>query len=157
FIFGDYQRWSDRARVSGPTLRGAPTNAGRAILQSVAGDRPQIQALLRSVSAGIPNGTFATFILRGQPPDQAHRVELGDFTGSSLFVFDDHQGSLRLDHKFNEKNLFYARYRFDRQDSSGGGQVTPPGLTLVNESRSSALAIVLNTLSSRSTNDVKLA
>jgi len=85
-------------------------------------------------------------------------VELGDFTGSSLFVFDDHQGSLRLDHTFNEKNLFYVRYRFDSQDSSGGGQVTPPGLTTVNETRSSALAIVLNTvLTSRSSNDARLA
>ena len=154
FIFGDYQRWSDRALVSGATLRGAPTDAGRAVLQSVVGDRPQVQALLRSVPAGIPNGTFATFVLLGQP----HRVELGDFTGSSLFVFDDHQGSLRLDHRFNEKNLFYVRYRFDSQDSSGGGQVTPPGLTTVNETRSSALAIVLNSaLTNRSSNDARLA
>ncbi len=159
FIFGDYQRWSDRALVSGPTLGGAPTAAGRAVLQSVVGDRPQVQALLRSVPAGIPNGTFATFTILGQPPGQPpHRVELGDFTGSSLFVFDDHQGSLRLDHRFNEKNLFYVRYRFDSQDSSGGGQVTPPGLTTVNETRSSALATVLNTvLTSRSSNDARLA
>ena len=85
-------------------------------------------------------------------------MELGDFTGSSLFVFDDHQGSLRLDHRFNEKNLFYVRYRFDSQDSSGGGQVTPPGLTTVNETRSSALAIVLNSvLTNRSSNDARLA
>lgn len=154
FIFGDYQRWSDRSLVSGPTLNGAPTAAGRAVLQSVVGERPQVQALLKSVPAGIPNGTFAQFTILGQP----HRVELGDFTGSSLFVFDDHQGSLRLDHRFNEKNLFYARYRFDSQDSSGGGQVTPPGLTTVNESRSSALAIVLNTvLTSRSSNEARLA
>ena len=156
FIFGDYQRWSDRALVSGPTLNGAPTAAGRAVLQSVVGDRPQVQALLRSVPAGIPNGTFATFTV--PPSAQTHRVELGDFTGSSQFVFDDHQGSLRLDHSFNEKNLFYVRYRFDSQDSSGGGQVTPPGLTTVNEIRSSALAIVLNTfLTSRSSNEARLA
>jgi TonB-dependent Receptor Plug Domain len=155
FIFGDYQRWSDRSLVSGPTLNGAPTAAGRAVLQSVAGDRPQVQVLLRSLPAGIPNGTFATFVLPGQPP---RLVELGDFTGSSLFVFDDHQGSLRLDQTFNEKNLFYVRYRFDSQNSSGGGQVTPPGLTTVNDSRSSALAIALNTvLTSRSSNDARLA
>lgn len=155
FIFGDYQRWSDRSLVSGPTLNGAPAAAGRAVLQAVVGDRPQVQALLRSLPAGIPNGTFAQFTISGQPPQ---RVELGDFTGSAMFVFDDHQGSLRLDHSFNEKNLFYARYRFDSQHSSGGGQVTPPGLTLVNESRSSALAIVLNTvLTSRSSNEARLA
>src|SRR6266850_1167745 len=158
FIFGDYQRWSDRSLVSGPTLRGAPTDAGRAVLQAVVGDHPQVQALLRSVPAGIPNGTFAQFTILGQPPGQTHRVELGDFTGSSLFVFDDHQGSLRLDHRFNEKNLFYVRYRFDSQDSSGGGQVTPPGLTTVSETRSSALAIVLNSvLTNRSSNDARLA
>ncbi|MCM3870557.1 MAG: TonB-dependent receptor, partial [Pyrinomonadaceae bacterium] len=155
FIFGDYQRWSDRSLVSGPTINGAPTAAGRALLQSVVGDRPQVQALLRSVPAGIPNGTFQQFTILGQPP---RNVELGDFTGSSQFVFDDHQGSLRLDHRFNEKNFFYARYRFDSQDSSGGGQVTPPGLTTVNESRSSALAIVLNSvLTSRSSNEVRFA
>src|SRR5215471_6614736 len=155
FIFGDYQRWSDRSLVSGPTLNGAPTAAGRAVLQSFAGDRPQVQALLRSLPAGIPNGTFAQFTISGQP---TQRVELGDFTGSSLFVFDDRQGSLRLDHSFNEKNLFYARYRFDSQNSYGGGQVTPPGLTSVNEARSSALAFVLNTfLTSRSSNEVRLA
>src|SRR5262249_22063456 len=139
FIFGDYQRWLDRSLVAGPTVRGAPTDAGRALLQSVVGERPQVQALLRSVPAGRPNGTFAQFSIAGQP---AQTVELGDFTGSSRFVFGDHQGSFRLDHRFNEKNLFYARYRFDSQHSSGGGQVTPPGLTSVNESRSSALAIV---------------
>lgn len=155
FVFGDYQRWSDRSLVSGPTIKGAPTAAGRDVLQSFAGDRPQVQVLLRSVPAGIPNGTSATFTISGQPP---LGVDLGDFTGSSLFVFDDQQGSLRLDHRFNDNNVFYARYRFDSQDSSGGGQVTPPGLTTVNESRSSALAIVLNSvLTSRSSNEARLA
>jgi hypothetical protein len=72
-------------------LNGAPTAAGRAVLQSFAGDRPQVQVLLRSVPAGIPNGTFTTFTIPGQP----RSVELGDFTGSSLFVFDDQQGSSR--------------------------------------------------------------
>src|SRR4030095_4935893 len=67
-------------------------------------------------------------------------------------------GSLRLDHQLNKNNLFYGRYRFDSQDSSGGGQVTPPGLKTINESRSSALAIVLNTvLTSRSSNEARLA
>jgi hypothetical protein len=168
FIFGDYQRWSDRSLVSGPTLNGAPTEAGRAVLQTVAGNRPQVQALLNSVPPGIPNGTFATFTIPGQPAQPvstgcsasppAQCVDLGDFTGSSRFVFDDHQGSLRLDHTFNEKNLFYARYRFDSQDSSGSGQVTPPGLTIASESRSSALAAVLNTvLTSRSSNEARLS
>jgi hypothetical protein len=155
FIFGDYQRWSDRSLVSGPTLKSAPTAAGRAVLQSFAGDRPQVQVLLKSVPAGIPNGTFTTFMIPEEPP---RSVELGDFTGSSLFVFDDQQGSLRLDHRFYERHLFYARYRFDSQDSSGGGPLTPPGLTTVNTVRSTAVATVLNSvLTSRSANEARLA
>jgi hypothetical protein len=154
FIFGDYQRWSDRSLVSGPTLNGAPTAAGRDVLQSFAGDRPQVQVLLRSVPAGIPNGASKTFTIAGEP----RSVELGDFTGSSMFVFDDQQGSLRLDHRFNERHVFYARYRFDSQDSSGGGPVTPPGLTTVNTVSSKALAIVLNSvLTNRSSNEARLA
>jgi TonB-dependent Receptor Plug Domain len=154
FIFADYQRWSDRSLASGPTLKGAPTADGRDVLQSSAGDRPQVQVLLRSVPAGIPNGTSTTFTIPGQP---LQSVELGDFTGSSLFVFDDQQGSLRLDHRLNDRHVFYARYRFDSQDSSGGGPLTPPGLTTVNPSRSTALAIVLNSvLTSRSSNEARL-
>ncbi len=155
FIFGDYQRWSDRALVSGPTLNGAPTEAGRAILQSVAAGRPQVQALLNFVPAGIPNGTSATFTLPGQQP---RSVELGDFTGSSLFVFDDHQGSVRVDHRLNDKNLLYGRYRFDSQDSSGDGQVTPPGLTSVTKRTLAALAIVLNSLlTNKFSNEARVA
>src|SRR5262249_16892827 len=89
FFFADYQQWLDRSRVSGPTLRGAPTDAGRAVLQSVVGDRPQVQALLRSLPAGIPNGTLTTFTIGGQPPQ---RVDLGDFNGSSGIIFVDRSG-----------------------------------------------------------------
>ena len=56
FFFIDYQRWSDRQLSSGVTLNGAPTAAGRAALQTRAGNRPQVQALLRFVPAGTPNG-----------------------------------------------------------------------------------------------------
>ncbi|HEX6124277.1 MAG TPA: TonB-dependent receptor [Pyrinomonadaceae bacterium] len=141
FIFGDYQRWSDSELVSGPTLRSAPTAAGRAVLQSVAANRPQVRALLDFVPAGIPNGESATFALPMQPEQT---VQLGDFTGSALSEFDDHQGSVRIDHRINDKNLLYARYRFDSQRSSGVGQVTPPRLTLVTRGRSGALAVVVN-------------
>lgn len=152
FIFGDYQRWSDRALVSGTTLKGAPTAEGRAVLQPFAATRPQVQALLDFVPAGTPNGTFATF--SGAP----RLVELGDLTGSALFVFDDRQGSVRLDHRLNDKNLLYGRYRFDSQDSSGGGQVTPPGLTTASPSSSGAANIVLNSvLSSKFSNEARIA
>jgi hypothetical protein len=140
FIFGDYQRWSDKELVSGPTLKSAPTAAGRAVLESIATNRPQVRALLDFVPAGKPNGEFESFVL----DMQRRTVELGDFTGSALSEFDDHQGSVRIDHRFNNRNLLYARYRFDSQRSSGVGQVTPPRLTLVTRGRSGAFAVVLN-------------
>ncbi|MFN6963796.1 MAG: carboxypeptidase regulatory-like domain-containing protein [Pyrinomonadaceae bacterium] len=154
FFFVDYQRWSDRALGSGFTLNGAPTAEGRAVLQSVAAGRPQVQALLQFVPPGTPNGTSATFTIGSQ----TYTVPLGNVTGSSSFVFDDHQGSARIDHRFNDRNLFYARYRYDYQNTSGTGQVTPPGLTTVNKTKTKAATTVLNTiLSSKWSNEARLA
>ncbi len=142
FIFGDFQRWSDRSQNSGTTLTGAPTAAGRAVLQSVAAGRPQVQALLDFVPAGTPTGRTAVFTISGQT--ETHTVPLGNLTGSSPFVFDDHQGSVRIDHLLNEDNLIYGRYRADSQGSTGVGQVTPSGHTLVNALSSKAATVVLN-------------
>ncbi len=143
FIFGDYQRWSDRSQRSGATLTGAPTANGRAVLQSIAASRPQVQALLNFVPAGTANGRSASFTIPGQQP---RSVELGNFTGSSPFIFDDRQGSVRVDHRFNDENLIYGRYRFDLQRTTGAGQVTPPGHTTVNSTRSAAATIVVNSI-----------
>ena len=52
FFFGSYQRWTDRQDLPGFTLSGAPTDAGRQVLQSAAGSLPQVQALLEFVAAG---------------------------------------------------------------------------------------------------------
>jgi len=153
FFFGDYQRWSDRALVSGPTLSGAPTEAGRALLQSLAGNRPQVQALLRSVPAGTPNGTTTPITVNGS----MYTIPLGDLTGSSLFVLDDHQGSVRIDHRINAKKLIYGRYRFDTQKSTGAGQVTPPGLTTFNNTGSAFSTVVLNSaLTSKFSNEARI-
>jgi hypothetical protein len=143
FFFGDFQRWSDRSQNSGTTINGAPTAAGRTVLQSVAAGRPQVRAFLDFVPAGTPNGREAVFTLSGQ----TYRVPLGNLTGSSPFVFDDRQGSIRIDHRPNEANLIWARYRADSQRTSGLGQVTPPRHTLVNSLSSNALTVALNTAS----------
>jgi hypothetical protein len=66
FFFGSFQRWTDRRLGSGFTLDGAPSEAGRAVLQSVATGRPHVQALLDHLPAGTPNGRSATFTLAGQ-------------------------------------------------------------------------------------------
>ena len=154
FFFGDFQRWTDRQLGSGFTLRGAPTDAGRAILQSAVGNRPQVAALLRFLPAGAANGQTRSFTANGQ----TFVVPLGDITGSSSIKFDDDQGSFRIDHRFNDKNLLYGRYRFDSQEASGGGQVTPPGLTTVVPTKTKAATVVLNSiLTSKLSNEARIA
>ena len=154
FFFGDYQRWTDRQLGSGFTLRGAPTEAGRAVLQTAVGIRPQVAALLRFLPAGTPNGQTRSFTANGQ----TFVVPLGDITGSSSFKFDDDQGSIRIDHRFSDKNLFYGRYRFSSTEQSGGGQVTPPGLTTAITTKTKAATLVLNSiLTEKMSNEARIA
>lgn len=154
FFFGDYQRWTDRAAGAGFTLSGAPTDAGRAILQSVVGNRPQVAALLRFLPAGAPNGQSRSFTANGQ----TFTVPLGNITGSAPFKFDSDQGSIRIDHRINEANLLYGRYRFDKNTTSGAGQVTPPGLTTVVPTKTQAATIVLNSIiTSKMANEARIA
>ena len=153
FFFGDYQRWTDRQLGTGFTLSGAPTDAGRAILQQFA-NRPQIAALLQYLPAGTANGQTRSFTVAGQ----TYVVPLGNLTGSSSIKFDSSQGSIRIDHRFSDKNLIYGRYRFDKNTSSGAGQVTPAGLTTFVPVKTKAATIVLNSiLTSRLSNEARIA
>lgn len=154
FFFGDYQRWTDRASGSGATLNGAPTAAGRNFLQQNFGHLPQIRALLQFVPAGTPNGTSVNVLVNGQQ----RPVELGNLTGSTAFTFDDNQGSVRIDHRINDKNLIYGRYRFADQITNGTGQVTPPGLTTSNKLLSQAATFVWNSvINSKTANELRLS
>ena len=128
FFFGSYQRWTDRRLGAGFTLTGAPTEAGRQVLQAAAGSRPQVQALLKHLPAGTPNGRSATFTLGGQ----TYTVPLGSLTGSATQRLDDTQGTVRIDHQLAQNHTLIGRYLFDDRptDNTGGTtQVTPPGLT----------------------------
>jgi carboxypeptidase family protein len=143
FFFGSYQRWTDRELSAGVTLGGAPTDAGRAVLQSVAAGRPQIAALLRFVPAGTANGGNASFVLAGE----THTVPLGDLTGSSSIVFDNDQAMGRVDHVLSRGHMITARYLLGRTPrNSGTGQVTPPGLTTVNTSNEHSLNTWMNSV-----------
>ncbi|HXG57311.1 MAG TPA: carboxypeptidase regulatory-like domain-containing protein [Vicinamibacterales bacterium] len=143
FFFGSYQRWTDRQLGSGFTLSGAPTEAGRAVLQGIATGRPQVTALLKHVPAGAPNGKNATFTLGGQ----AFTVPLGDLTGSSSIIFDNDQAMGRVDHHLSSNHTIVARYLLGRTpESSGSGQVTPPGLTTVNMSNQHSVNTWLNSV-----------
>jgi hypothetical protein len=156
FFFWDYQKWTDRQLASGTGINGAPTEAGRAILQSVAGNRPQVQALLQYLPAGTATSTSGStsFALGGT----TYTIPLGIFAGTSAFKFDSTQTSIRLDHRFSDRNLLYGRYRYDRNVSAGGGQVSPSGLTTVVPTRSQAATVVLNSvLTSRLSNEARLS
>jgi hypothetical protein len=107
FFFADYQRWTDR-RSPSATLIGAPTAAGRAALEANAGDRQQVQALLRLVPAGTPNGRMVRVqVLKGPAFD----VELGNLTSTAAFRFKSDQGSFRIDHSINDKHAGARSFR----------------------------------------------
>jgi hypothetical protein len=155
WFFGSLQRWTDRQFAPGFTLNGAPTDAGRQILQQAAGNRPQVAALLRFLPAAqAANGKSANFTIGGV----TSTVPLGDLTGSTSFRFDDWQGSGRVDHQFNPNHRMSGRYIFDDSLTSGTGQVTPPGLTTVSPSRSQSATVNLTSLlGSRWVNDARIA
>jgi len=154
FFFGSYQRWSDRQLGSGTTLNGAPTEAGRQVLQAAAGNLPQVAALLRHLPAAqSPINKNATFTLNGQN----FTVPLGSLTGATSFFFDNHQASFRVDHNFNSNHILTARYLYSDSDTGGTGQATPPGLTTQNVNRQQTLALShVGTFSPTLVNEIRL-
>lgn len=153
FVTG--QRWTDRQLGSGSTLNGAPTEAGRQILQAAAGTRPQVAALLKFLPAAqTPINKNATFTIG----TQTYTVPLGSLTGSTSFKYDDWQWSTRFDHQLNENNRFHARYLYDSSVTAGSGQATPFGLTTQSPSRTQSLLFNLNSvISQRLVNEVRLS
>lgn len=155
FFFGSYQRWTDRSLAAGFTINGAPTEAGRQILQQQAGSRPQVAALLKFLPAAqVPNGITYPFTVNGQ----TFNVPVGALTNANLLVFNNHQWSTRGDHRFNDKHSLNGRYFFNDQLSSGTGQATPTGLASVVPSRSQSANIGFNSLlSSNLVNEFRVA
>lgn len=153
FFFGSLQRWTDRQLGSGVTLGGAPSEAGRQVLQTQAGGRPQVAALLKFVPAGVPNGSNKSFTIGGQ----TFVVPLSNLTSSTGLKFDNWQWSGRIDHRWAKQDLG-GRFLFDDRAQSGNGQVTPPGLTTISPSRSQAITVFLTSqLSSHLLNDGRIA
>lgn len=142
FFFASFDRWTDRQFVSGPTIRGIPTEEGRRLLEQLAGDRPTVQALLEHLPAAqapAPN-LFAPLTATGQTV----RIPLGTLSGSSVIRFDDWHWSARLDHQFNARHGMGGRYLYNDQYSSGAGQVTPPGMSTVSPATRQAVTAWLN-------------
>jgi hypothetical protein len=136
FFFGSFQRWTDRRVGSGFTLNGAPTEAGRQVLQSALGNLPQIQALLKYLPAAqAPIAKNATFTSGGQ----TYVVPLGSLTASANRVINNKQASMRVDQQWGTNNLG-GRYMWNDNEDRGGGQVTPPGVTTFVPSNQHAFA-----------------
>jgi hypothetical protein len=156
FFFVDYQRWSDR-KSSSLTVVGAPTAAGRDLLQAHAGNRPQVRELLRFVPAATPNPSLApvTVAIANGP---TFAVERGDLTATSNFKFDGDQGAFRIDHLLNKNNLIYGRYRYSYELTGGTGQITPPGLGTRDDRNAHAAAVVWTSMfTSAINNELRVA
>ena len=136
-------------------MNGAPTEAGRQVLQSAAGDLAQITALLRHLPAGTGFVKNATFTRAGQ----TYTVPLGSITGSADILRNNDQASVRIDQQvwtaLARRPVSLQRELSDGVDS----QVTPPGLTTVMPSRyqHATNAWLTSVLTSRTTNEFRVA
>jgi Carboxypeptidase regulatory-like domain len=171
FFFGSVQRWTDRQLGSGTSISGVPTDAGKALLQSSVGSRPQVAALLQFVPGAATQGTQST---SGNPTFAAYcvgggtlpscsggtRVDAptGTITGSASSFFNNWQASGRVDHTFNTRHSMGGRYLFSDSEQGGIGQATPPGLTTQNVSRTQAMSVFFTSiLTPRALNEFRIS
>ncbi len=158
FFFFSMQRWWDRQLGSGSTIRGVPTEAGRQALQSAAGNRPQVTALLKFLPAAqgpcAPACNPVNFTANGQTIS----VPLGSLTGSTSGIFNDWQISGRVDHRLTENNNLSGRYLYQDSVQSGAGQATPPGNAQDTVQRAQSFNLSLNSVVSPTlVNELRLA
>ncbi len=159
FFFGSVQRWTDRALGSGTSISGVPTDAGKALLQSSVGSRPQVAALLQFVPGAATQGTHspsgnptvATYCVGGGTLPSCSggtRVDVptGTITGSAPSFFNNWQASGRVDHTFNAQHSMGGRYLFSDSEQGGRGQANPPGLTTQNLSRTQAMSVFVTSI-----------
>lgn len=149
FFFFAIQRWWDRQLGVGQTLNGAPTAAGKAIIEQGAGDLPQVRALLDFLPAATtPLNQTVRFTRNGQ----TFIVPVGSLTGSQASTYDDWQTSVRIDHRVNDKHTLSGRYLY--QDSGALGsipgvaasQITPPGFSSIVPARTQGVNVQLTSV-----------
>ncbi len=154
FFFGSLQRWTDRQIGSGSTITGIPTEAGRATLQTVAGSRPQVQALLKHLPAATTpiNKTVALTV-----GGQTYQIPVGSLTNSAGATFNNWQWSGRIDKTLGNHSLG-GRYLYNNSVSDGTGQATPPGLTTYVPSRQQAMSLFLTSnLTPKTLNEARIS
>ena len=154
FAFGSLQRWTIRSLGSGRTISGVPTEAGKQMIQQLAGGRPQVQALLTFLPAAQnTRGTPVPLTVGGT----STQIPVGDLTSSTGTGQDNWQWSARIDHNFRKHQLG-GRYLFSDLIQFGAGQVTPPGNTQETTSRPQAALVFLTSYpTSHVLNDLRLS
>jgi hypothetical protein len=153
FFFGSLLRWTDRLFASGTAITGAPTEAGRQALASIAAGRPQIRALLDNLPAAqAPSGQAFTVNADGR----SISVPYGTLSGAAPNSFEAWQYSGRIDHRFNDKQNLYGRFMIDDRESVSG-QAVPPGLTSQSPAKRYAFNVGLtSSLSAGMFNELRL-
>lgn len=154
FFFGSLMRWTDREFAAGSSIGGAPTEAGKTALRSLAGSRPQLQALLDFLpGAQAASGQSLTVNAGGQ----SISVPLGTLSGAQPALLNAWQWSIRGDHRFNDKHTIGSRVLWDDRVSVSG-QSVPPGLTSESPAkRKSANAYLNSTLSASTFNEFRVS
>jgi Carboxypeptidase regulatory-like domain len=149
FFFFAIQRWWDRQLGVGQTLNGAPTAAGKTIIEQAAGNLPQVRALLDFLPAAqTPLGTTARFERNGQ----IFTVPLGALTGSQSSTYNDWQTSIRIDHRLTTNNSLNGRYIYQDADALGSipgvaaSQITPPGFSSIVPGRTQGVNVQLTSV-----------
>jgi hypothetical protein len=134
FLFGSLLRWTDRRFASGTSITGAPTEAGRAALETLVPGRPQVGKLLQFLPAAQePTGQAIAVVAGGRTVS----VPVGTLSGAAPNLQDVWQWSGRVDHRWNERHTLMGRALYDDRLSITG-QAVPEGLTTLSPARRQA-------------------
>jgi hypothetical protein len=154
FFFVSLLRWTDRAFASGTSIGAAPTQAGDDLLRSIAGTRPQVQALLNNLPAAqAASGKFVNVTADGR----TLQIPVGILSGAAPNLLNVWQWSARGDHRFSDRHSLFMRYQWDDRGSLNG-QAVPSGLTsIVPERRQIAVVALNSTLTPNLFNELRLA
>ncbi len=142
FLFGSLLRWTDRRYASGTSITGAPTEAGRAALETLVPGRPQVAALLQFLPAAQePSGQVIPVVAAGRTVN----VPVGTLSGAAPNRQDVWQWSGRVDHRLNEWHTLMGRVLYDDRLSITG-QGVPEGLTTLSPARRQAYNAALTSV-----------
>lgn len=125
FFFGSIMRWTDRQFASGSNITGAPTEAGKALLQPFASTRPALAAVLKYLPAA-QTGTGQTIGVN--LGGQNLTIPVGTLSGAQPGLLNAWQWMVKGDHRFSDKHSLSTRLLWDDREQISG-QSVPPGLT----------------------------